>query len=509
MTGLRFEIQAPVVPSDPNRADVACFVGLVRRRPGTALPPEISGWLKQRGWSGSSPHAREPVAELCDVPVPIDTWDVFDRLFAWEERGPGGPAGLGTYLGAAVRSFFAQGGRKCYVVRVADPPPFSADRAERRGWLRLLTAEAWTLSPGERSTWRGIGHLFGLSDVSFLALPDLADLVRVDRTLPDLRRPAAARAPERFAACSESRSTPAADGAAHRLPAPRCDAEGYGDWAGAVRRAAELLALPRKPSQPRREMQLVAAVPLPAKDDDPLTEPAPPAADLLGWLTERGWLTGSSFVQLAYPWVRTPGSGNLPEGLESPDAVLAGLLARNALTRGTFTSAAGLAPGDVEGLHPELGRDAVHRLAERVTLFGRRPGAFELLSDVTTSPDETWRPAAVGRLVATLVRAARRLGDDATFEPAGELLWTRLRRGLEGLLTALLEAGALRGATPEEAFAVRCDRSTMSRHDIDQGRVIAEVRFQAALPIDTITVVLAMGEGGQVSLAGEARRQAA
>ncbi len=76
-------------------------------------------------------------------------------------------------------------------------------------------------------------------------------------------------------------------------------------------------------------------------------------------------------------------------------------------------------------------------------------------------------------------------------------------------MAALLEAGALAGATPEQAFSVRCDRSTMSRHDVDQGRVIAEVTFSAALPIDTITVVLAMDEGGRISLAGAPGRQAA
>ena len=39
----------------------------------------------------------------------------------------------------------------------------------------------------------------------------------------------------------------------------------------------------------------------------------------------------------------------------------------------------------------------------------------------------------------------------------------------------------------------------MSQNDIDNGRVIAQVRFNAAAPIDTITVVLIVNEGRQMA----------
>lgn len=123
-----------------------------------------------------------------------------------------------------------------------------------------------------------------------------------------------------------------------------------------------------------------------------------------------------------------------------------------------------------------------------------------LLSDVTTSLDESYRPACVNRLVSVIVRAARRLGEEVVFESSGDLLWARLRESLNRLLTGLLQAGALRGTTPAEAFQVRCDRSTMRQSDIDNGRVIAQIQFEAAAPIEGITVVLALDEGGQVSL---------
>ena len=75
----------------------------------------------------------------------------------------------------------------------------------------------------------------------------------------------------------------------------------------------------------------------------------------------------------------------------------------------------------------------------------------------------------------------------------------RLRDSLTTLMSGLLKAGALQdaGAT---AFAVRCDRDTMTQQDLDQGRVIAHIEFVAAAPIDQITIVLALNTGGQVAL---------
>jgi phage tail sheath protein FI len=63
------------------------------------------------------------------------------------------------------------------------------------------------------------------------------------------------------------------------------------------------------------------------------------------------------------------------------------------------------------------------------------------------------------------------------FEPNGPLLWARVREMLEGFLRELWRAGALMGTKPEAAFFVRCDASTMSVPDIDEGRLVVEIGF--------------------------------
>lgn len=657
MNGLFFEDEVPVISVTPNRADIACFVGLVGRR-NTALPSAIGRWLYEQGWTvppygrNSPPRfrvggiinaagltlklraAQEPLSafirpllearagallsdynglgqpqlaleealvevlnelleaeelyddarfghvalpaeaaslieqplgpdqlkrlnymllalayprelggslvtavdELFDLPVPVDTWEMFDWLFAWDKRAVDewGRKRCTTYMGAAVRSFFSQGGRKCYVVRVGDPLPLAATREQRLSLVEKIIPgypERFNPSPADRASWQGTGHLFGLPDTSFLCLPDLAELFGAEpETLSvEVERPAPP--PEQFVECSEGEQPPAEDKAARLYPAPRCDETAYGEWAHALWLVANMI------SRQQREVQLVAALPIPQRGiraeeelldfllegtDSGQQTPGPLAA---APSVQLGGIA-SAFVQLAYPWVRTQGSANLPEGVESPDAVLCGILARNALVRGSFRSAAQLRLADVYEVYPALQRHQMtglprtrtasrakpaRNLLERVSLFGQTARGLRLLSDVTTSLDESYRPASVNRLVSTIVRAARRLGEESVFEASGERLWLQVRQRMSDLLSGLLAEGALRGSKPAEAFEVRCDRSTMSQNDLDNGRVIAYVQFDAAAPIERITVALAMDEGGQVSLisSGEAGRGAA
>jgi phage tail sheath protein FI len=77
------------------------------------------------------------------------------------------------------------------------------------------------------------------------------------------------------------------------------------------------------------------------------------------------------------------------------------------------------------------------------------------------------------------------------------------------LLTAFWREGALGGASPEEAFSVRCDRSTMSQNDLDNGRLRAEVSILPVAAVERISVVLDLTGGGAAPALAEALREVA
>ena len=498
---------------------------LFRRAAAELLDAGPVEWWTEYGWL--SPLSGRPAADLLDlfnVPVPIDTWDSFDRLFAWDRR-PLVPGRLAdTTIGAAVRRFFLQGGRKCYVVRVGDPWPLFTDATTRFSLRARLLEDVPPPSPVDRTTWRGVAHLYGLADVSFLCTPDLPELcaVEVGQVGPETE----GEGEERFIECA-TRETPPTSRSLRAFPDPRCDDYGYRAWASIVTRIGRLLQ-----GYPQcREVQFIAAVPLPA--DEIVLRRTPEFVTMqpavrTGAVARRAFASRTAqwdavksiqtaFVQLAYPWLYTRESPRLPGAVESPDAMLAGVLANNALTLGTWRSMSRepvfgvtdleptLSPSELDRpllFHGSEGQRRVSRtLRDRVSVFAPTPKGFQLLSDVTTDDDEAYRPANVNRLVASIVRAARLSGESSVFMNNGEALWRRLRSALEALLHGLWGVGALAGASSKDAFEVRCDRSTMTQADLDAGRAIARVQFTAASPVERITVVLAMDEGGQVTLA--------
>lgn len=72
------------------------------------------------------------------------------------------------------------------------------------------------------------------------------------------------------------------------------------------------------------------------------------------------------------------------------------------------------------------------------------------------------------------------------FEPNAEPLWQRIRRSVTGFLTVVWRDGALFGATPEEAFYVKCDETTNPPEVRDLGRVVTEIGVAVVKPAEFV-----------------------
>lgn len=513
MSGLLFQDAQSLVHATPNRADVACFIGYVGRRP-TPLSPPTQRWLQSQGWRPQGSPV-EPLDPLLHTPVPVASFEAFDRLFAWDSRPP--DANLArhvTWLGAAVRSFFRQGGSRCFVVRIGDPwaPTYLSENSPQsqvNATVTLRNARLQSLFPGfsgtpfpsphDPSTWLGHGIILGLPEAATFCYPDLPDIV-ADATLEPAGLPPLPPAPEAFAECTPEVAPPE-DELRQRSPSPACSPTGYGTWCRAVRTAITFLRAHR------RDAHLLLALPLPAPgsggDLMPLLDnPGKPHG--LAHSPDQPAGIASAFCQLAFPWLATSSATSLPGGLEPPDGVFAGVLARTLPSLGVARSLGAQPLRDVHRFSPSLPGSNLQletptgsrpALIHRVSLLGPTPDGPRVLSDVTTSLDLQHRPACVGRLTAAILRTARQLGTTFAFESSDELLRQRIRTQLDRLLSDFYAAGALHGANRSEAYSVRCDATTTSPNDLDNGRIIAEIRFAPAHPVGLITVVLALRDG--------------
>jgi hypothetical protein len=537
--GLDFQVSSGSPAAAPTRAEVVCFIGFVARRQRrgqpTALTPELKRWLAEQGWRADAARIADD-DDLLQTPVPLESFEEFARLFAWETRaGTAAAEDHATWLGAAVRAFFAQGGARCLVVRAGDPWPYAAPRSDRtpaendaaeaarRARLRALIPhydggamprpdDPWRddAKPTRRPSWEGLGVLHGLAEAAVVCFPDLPELA-ADAALAPEGFAEPPPPPEVFVECAEPAPPPEIE-RRWPAPAPACTAAGFDTWFAVARAVGRFLEANRG----RILADALLALPLPAPGTVrpgrllQRLAPASPRTRLAADLEAGG--AASRTLQVVYPWLITPSARDLPGGLEPPDGPLAGVLARSVLARGAHFSLGRQPLRGVTGFQPPLEPEEIawsgpplpeDALIDRLTLLGPSAAGPRVLSDVNTSLLEAFRPGGVERLTLAILRAARRLAEELVFDHNGPVLWRRVTRGLETLLTGFFELGAFRGETAADAFQVQCDATTTTQNDLDAGRVVAQVRFAPAGPVNWITVVLTLNEGGRaVALAG-------
>jgi phage tail sheath protein FI len=88
--------------------------------------------------------------------------------------------------------------------------------------------------------------------------------------------------------------------------------------------------------------------------------------------------------------------------------------------------------------------------------------------------------------IAYLERSIEKDTQWVVFEPNGEELWANVRQTIEDFLFIEWKRGALLGDRPERAYFVRCDRTTMTQNDLDNGRLICIVGVAPLKPAEFV-----------------------
>lgn len=197
----------------------------------------------------------------------------------------------------------------------------------------------------------------------------------------------------------------------------------------------------------------------------------------------------SSRMALYHPWVVIPDPTGVKETVDvPPSGFIAGIYARTDVDRGVHK-----APANT----PVLG---ALRFSQNINKFQQEllnPKHINCLRSFsgrghqvwggrTLSSDPEWKYVNVRRYFLYLERSIEKGTQWAVFEPNGERLWANVVTTIESFLFNEWKNGRLLGSKPSAAYFVRCDRTTMSQNDLDNGRLICEVGVAPLTPAEFV-----------------------
>jgi phage tail sheath protein FI len=205
-------------------------------------------------------------------------------------------------------------------------------------------------------------------------------------------------------------------------------------------------------------------------------------------------LVDSTRAALYYPWivVANPLAGpNSTEPAEiklPPSGHVAGIYARNDIQRGVFKAPANEVVRGALRFEPPVNFGQQELLNPiGVNCLRAMPGrGLRVWGARTISSDPEWKYVNVRRYFNYLGASIDRGTQWAVFEPNGEQLWANIRGTVADFLYNEWRNGALLGTKPDEAYFVRCDRTTMTQNDLDNGRLIALIGVAVIKPAEFV-----------------------
>jgi phage tail sheath protein FI len=469
-----------------------------------------------------------------NTPMRISNWTQFAKIFGDPLHPQNGPFMEGAYLAHALYGFFQNGGSLCWVIRVGNEDggrspraalPASNDKSvealraiAREGVKDPITVELTeeptagegkdgdvtyklvVTSGAEREEYTGVSLKKGRSNVA-TKVNSASNLIKIEET--------AAAVPEtRLAEGTYALSAPAA--AAEKIG----PAQFEGDVArrkgmGGLAQVDEvtMLVMPDIMTLARngdgaqiRDLQGKMIAHCENAGDRMAILDAPPdliPQEVLEWRMETAGYD-SKMAAFYYPWIEVMNPLTRRPMLMPPSGHMAGVWARVDGSRGVHKAPANEVVLGANGLafqvtHAEqgglntVGINCVRSFPGRgIRVWGAR----------TLSSDPEWRYINVRRLFNFVAESIMEGTQWSVFEPNDPRLWTSLRVAVSNFLTRIWRNGALFGATPSEAFYVKCDAETNPPDVIEAGMVVCEIGIAPVKPAEFVVFRLSQFTGG-------------
>jgi uncharacterized protein len=213
-------------------------------------------------------------------------------------------------------------------------------------------------------------------------------------------------------------------------------------------------------------------------------------------MKEAGYDT--KFGAVYYPWIKVANPSGGEAIMVPPSGYMAGIYARsdtergvhkapaNEVVRGVMGVEALITKGEQDVLNP-IGVNCIRSFPGRgIRVWGAR----------TLSSDASWRYINVRRLFSFVEESIQMGTQWVVFEPNDMNLWARVRRDISAFLTMVWRSGALFGATPAEAFYVKCDAENNPPEARDLGQVVIEIGICPVKPAEFVIFRISQWNGG-------------
>jgi hypothetical protein len=207
----------------------------------------------------------------------------------------------------------------------------------------------------------------------------------------------------------------------------------------------------------------------------------------------------TKYAAIYHPWLLIPppfpvSPAEPDEYPVPPSGHVVGVYARTDVERGVHKAPANEVVRGVVGLQRLLNKgehDILNPYPININVirdFRQNSRGIRVYGGRVITSDPDWKYVNVRRLLIFIEASLNRGLQWVVFEPNAEPLWARVRRSIANFLTLVWRNGALEGTKVEEAFFVKCDRTTMTQTDIDSGRLICIVGVAPVKPAEFVIV---------------------
>jgi phage tail sheath protein FI len=475
-----------------------------------------------------------------NTPMRISNWTQFAKIFGDPAEPENGPFMEGAYLAHSVYGFFQNGGSLCWVVRVGAPEngaarpvaalPAAADKGVETfraqalegvdGGVQVEISEEPTTEGGEGGgTYKLVVDAGSAGHEEFEGLTlkkgrnNLATKVNSASKLIKIE--------ETGASLPEAQRAPAPGTYALSAPSVAPEKVKAGDFEGDVARrkgmgglsAVDEITMVVMPDimslgddTQVRDLQGKMIAHCEGSGDRMAILDAPAdllPQEILEWrMNTAGY--DSKYATLYYPWIEVMNPLTNQPMLVPPSGHVAGIWCRTDATRGVHKAPANEVVLGANGLgfqvtQPEQG--GLNRVG--INCIRSFPGrGIRIWGARTLSSDPEWRYINVRRLFNYVAESIMEGTQWSVFEPNDQRLWMQLRIAATNFLLRTWREGALFGATPEQAFFVKCDEETNPPEVIEAGQVICEIGIAPVKPAEFVIFRLSQYSAGASEVEG-------